>query len=47
VEGDVTKYTEHRRLLSSSYVSLVFHTAVLMNFQDTILGTMKVKALTM
>jgi len=45
VEGDLTKSTEHLRLLLTSHVSLVFHIAASVSFQDTILGNMKRNAL--
>jgi len=44
VEGDMAKLglglsTEHRELLMSSHISLVFHIAESVNFQDTLLET--------
>jgi len=51
VERDMAKVglglsAEHRGLLMSSHISLVFHIASFVSFQDTILGNMKMNALT-
>jgi len=50
VEGDMAKVglglsTEHRGLLLTSHVSLVFHTTASESFQDTLLETVQTKAL--
>jgi hypothetical protein len=45
VEGDLTKPIEHCGLLLTSHVSLVFHIAASVSFQDTMLGTIKMNAL--
>jgi thioester reductase-like protein len=49
VEGDMAKAglglsTEHRGLLMSSHISVVFHIAASVNFQDTLLETMQTNA---
>jgi len=49
VEGDMAKEglglsTEHRELLMSSHISLVFHVAASVSFQDTLLETMQTNA---
>jgi thioester reductase-like protein len=49
VEGDMAKAglglsTEHRGLLMSSHISVVFHIAASVNFQDTLLETMQANA---
>ena len=49
VEGDMAKEglglsTEHRELLMSSHISLVFHVAASVSFQDTPLETMQTNA---
>jgi len=45
VERGITKSTEHRVLLQTGHISLIFHITVSVSFQDTILGTIKMKAL--
>ena len=49
VEGDMTKAglglsAEHRGLLMSSHISLVFHIAASVSFQKTLLETMQTNA---
>ena len=49
VEGDMAKEglelsTEHCGLLTSSHISLVFHIASSVSFQDTLLETMQTNA---
>ena len=49
VEGDMTKVglglsAEHRGLLMSSHISLVFHIAASVSFQETLLETMQTNA---
>ena len=49
VEGDMTKAglglsSEHRGLLMSSHISLVFHVAASVSFQETLLETMQTNA---
>ena len=49
VEGDMAKEglglsTEHRELLTSSHISLAFHIAASVSFQDTLLETMQSNA---
>ena len=49
VEGDMAKAglglsTEHRGLLMSSHISLVFHIAASVSFQETLMETMQTNA---
>ena len=49
VEGDLSKAglglsTEHRALLMSSHISVVFHVAASVSFQETLLETMQTNA---
>ena len=49
VEGDMTKAgpglsTEHRGLLMSSHISVVFHVAASVSFQETLLKTTQIDA---
>ena len=49
VEGDMAKEglwlsTEHRELLMSSHISLVFHIAASVSFQEPLLETMQTNA---